>query len=196
MKRFLATVFAVALGAALTAPSAVGAAETLKEKTKDTAETIKEKTKDTAETMKEKTKDAAETVKEKTKGAAESVKEKALDVKDRMTGGKKDDVVAAQQALKDKGHDPGMIDGKMGPRTRAALKDYQKAEGLKMTGRLDSETRARLGMTTRTSKMERATTPSASPATTPERGDLDKSSASQPSRPPEQATQEKQKPGA
>ena len=34
MKRFLATVFAVALGAALTAPSAVGAAETLKEKTR------------------------------------------------------------------------------------------------------------------------------------------------------------------
>ena len=190
MKRFLATVFAVALGAALTAPSAVGAAETLKEKTKDTVET-----------MKEKTKDAAETVKEKTKGAAESVKEKAQDVKERMTGGgKKDDVVAAQQALKDKGHDPGMIDGRLGPRTRAALKDYQKAEGLKMTGRLDSETRARLGMTTRTSKMERATSPSASPATTPattpERGDLDKSSASQPSSPPEQATQEKQKPGA
>src|SRR5437867_2999272 len=157
MKRFLATVFAVALGAALTAPSAVGAAETLKEKTKDTVET-----------MKEKTKDAAETVKEKTKGAAESVKEKAQDVKERMTGGgKKDDVVAAQQALKDKGHDPGMIDGRLGPRTRAALKDYQKAEGLKMTGRLDSETRARLGMTTRTSKMERATSPSASPATTP-----------------------------
>ena len=29
--------------------------------------------------------------------------------------------MAAQQALKDKGRDPGMIDGKMGRRTRAAL---------------------------------------------------------------------------
>jgi len=39
-----------------------------------------------------------------------------------------------------------MIDGKMGPRTRGALSDYQRAEGLKVTGRLDNETRAKLGM--------------------------------------------------
>ena len=169
MKRFLAIVFAVALGAALTATSALAAGESLKEKTKDTAESAKEKTKD-----------AAESVKEKTKDAAESVKEKAQDVKERMTGHKKDrsadhmaatgkdDVMAAQQALKDKGHDPGTIDGRMGPQTRTALKDYQKAEGLKVTGRLDNETRAKLGLATRTSKMERgtATSPSASPATT------------------------------
>jgi peptidoglycan hydrolase-like protein with peptidoglycan-binding domain len=38
-----------------------------------------------------------------------------------------------------------MIDGKMGRRTRAALTDYQKAEGLKVTGRLDDDTRAKLG---------------------------------------------------
>jgi peptidoglycan hydrolase-like protein with peptidoglycan-binding domain len=55
-------------------------------------------------------------------------------------------VVTAQQALKDKGHDPGTIDGQMGPRTRAALADYQKAEGLKQTGRLDDETRTKLGI--------------------------------------------------
>lgn len=34
----------------------------------------------------------------------------------------------------------------VGPRTRGALSDYQKAEGLKVTGRLDDETRAKLGM--------------------------------------------------
>jgi peptidoglycan hydrolase-like protein with peptidoglycan-binding domain len=55
-------------------------------------------------------------------------------------------VAAAQQSLKDKGHDPGMIDGKMGPRTRATVSDYQKLEGLKVTGRLDDDTRAKLGM--------------------------------------------------
>jgi peptidoglycan hydrolase-like protein with peptidoglycan-binding domain len=55
-------------------------------------------------------------------------------------------VVTAQQALKDKGHDPGTIDGKMGPRTRGALSDYQKTEGLKVTGRLDGDTRTKLGM--------------------------------------------------
>ncbi|RPH82305.1 MAG: peptidoglycan-binding protein, partial [Candidatus Rokuibacteriota bacterium] len=30
-------------------------------------------------------------------------------------------VKAVQQALKDKGHDPGEVDGKMGPKTQAAL---------------------------------------------------------------------------
>lgn len=37
-----------------------------------------------------------------------------------------------------------MIDAKMGPRTRAEVADYQKAEGWKQTGRLDDETRAKL----------------------------------------------------
>jgi opacity protein-like surface antigen len=55
-------------------------------------------------------------------------------------------VKAAQQALKDKGHDPGPIDGKMGPKTPAALKAFQKGEGLPETGRLDSATRGKLGV--------------------------------------------------
>ena len=55
-------------------------------------------------------------------------------------------IMAAQQALKDKGHDPGKMDGKMGPRTRAMLADYQKAEGLKVTGQLDNDTRGKLGI--------------------------------------------------
>jgi peptidoglycan hydrolase-like protein with peptidoglycan-binding domain len=51
-----------------------------------------------------------------------------------------------QQALKDKGHDPGPVDGIVGKRTSKALKDFQKAEGLQPTGKLDSETMAVLGM--------------------------------------------------
>src|SRR5262245_42154187 len=35
-----------------------------------------------------------------------------------------------QEALKAKGHDPGPIDGVFGPKTKAALKDFQKAEKL------------------------------------------------------------------
>jgi len=54
--------------------------------------------------------------------------------------------MTAPQALKDKGRDPGMIDGKMGRRTRAALADYQKAECLKVTSQLDDDTGAKLGM--------------------------------------------------
>jgi peptidoglycan hydrolase-like protein with peptidoglycan-binding domain len=51
----------------------------------------------------------------------------------------------AQQALKAAGHDPGSIDGVMGARTTAALEDYQKKQGLDVTGRLDDATMAKLG---------------------------------------------------
>jgi peptidoglycan hydrolase-like protein with peptidoglycan-binding domain len=129
MKRFLAVMFAIALGATLTASA--------------TADTVGQK---------------VDRGVQKTKDAGEKVGDKAKDMKDRMLGRKTEgpedhrgamknqDIMAAQQALKDKGRDPGMIDGKMGPRTRAALTDYQKAEGLKVTGRLDNDTRAKLGM--------------------------------------------------
>jgi peptidoglycan hydrolase-like protein with peptidoglycan-binding domain len=62
------------------------------------------------------------------------------------SSGGAEQVKAVQQALKDKGHDPGAIDGVMGPKTRSALKDFQKKEGLSDSGRLDHETLARLGV--------------------------------------------------
>jgi hypothetical protein len=49
-------------------------------------------------------------------------------------------VRAAQQALKDKGYDPGPIDGIYGPRTRAATLGYQKHEQLAGDGRLGPKT--------------------------------------------------------
>jgi peptidoglycan hydrolase-like protein with peptidoglycan-binding domain len=52
----------------------------------------------------------------------------------------------AQEALKNKGRDPGPIDGVLGPRTVAALDAYQKAEGLATTGRLDAKTLESLGV--------------------------------------------------
>jgi peptidoglycan hydrolase-like protein with peptidoglycan-binding domain len=61
-------------------------------------------------------------------------------------------VLGMQQALKDKGFDPGPLDGVMGPRTASALKEYQKSENLTMTGRPDGETRAKLGMKVSTEK--------------------------------------------
>lgn len=61
-----------------------------------------------------------------------------------MAGDEK--VKAAQQALKDKGHDPGNVDGRMGPKTQAALRDFQKAQGLQASGRLDAKTMQSLGM--------------------------------------------------
>ena len=130
MKRFLVLMFAVALGAVLTAPA-------------------------TADTLGQKLKTGVQKTKDGTKKAEDNVEDKATDMKDPMLGRKTEgpedhhgamknhDVMAAQQALKDKGSDPGMIEsnGSAHP-----LSDYQKAEGLKVTGRLDDETRAKLGM--------------------------------------------------
>jgi peptidoglycan hydrolase-like protein with peptidoglycan-binding domain len=49
-----------------------------------------------------------------------------------------------QQALTDRGFDPGPVDGVMGPRTTSALKEYQKSESMTVTGELDVDTAAKL----------------------------------------------------
>ena len=49
------------------------------------------------------------------------------------TTGSRAQMKTMQQALKDKGFDPGPIDGTMGPRTAAALRDYQKVESPTLT---------------------------------------------------------------
>ena len=55
-----------------------------------------------------------------------------------------DPLKAAQKALQAKGYEVGDVDGKLGPKTRAAVKAFQKDEGLPVTGRLDTGTMARL----------------------------------------------------
>ena len=54
------------------------------------------------------------------------------------------DVRAAQEKLKDKGYDPGPIDGIWGPRTAAAVSEYQRKEKMTVTNRLDPETLGKL----------------------------------------------------
>jgi peptidoglycan hydrolase-like protein with peptidoglycan-binding domain len=46
----------------------------------------------------------------------------------------------AQMHLRAAGYYPGPIDGHLGPRTRAALRAYQRAHGLPQTGTLDRAT--------------------------------------------------------
>lgn len=53
-------------------------------------------------------------------------------------------VMAMQQALRDRGYDPGEIDGIMGHKTASALRRYQALENLSVTGRMDAETAAKL----------------------------------------------------
>ena len=55
-------------------------------------------------------------------------------------------VSEAQQALKDKGFDPGAVDGVMGHNTRAAIKKYQESQHLSADGRLGSKTLDSLGV--------------------------------------------------
>ncbi len=55
-----------------------------------------------------------------------------------------DTVRAAQQALQDQGFDVGGVDGIWGPKSRAALIDFQEREGLFASGRLEPDTLAKL----------------------------------------------------
>lgn len=58
---------------------------------------------------------------------------------DSMRGQKagKANVRQIQEALKAEGHDPGPVDGVMGPQTKEALRAYQRSQSLTETGRLD-----------------------------------------------------------
>lgn len=65
----------------------------------------------------------------------------AAPVARRITG---DDVAMAQRHLNVLGFDAGRPDGKIGPRTRTALRDWQASVGLPVTGRIDSQVLAEL----------------------------------------------------
>lgn len=72
----------------------------------------------------------------------------------RRSGGhmaRQGNVKQIQEALKDKGFDPGRIDGVMGQKTREALRSFQQSKNIKVTGRLDSETAQQLGVSSSTS---------------------------------------------
>jgi peptidoglycan hydrolase-like protein with peptidoglycan-binding domain len=57
-----------------------------------------------------------------------------------------EDIREVQEALRDEGHDPGPIDGIWGPETQAAVKDFQQANDLQVTGQLDKQTMEELGV--------------------------------------------------
>lgn len=57
-----------------------------------------------------------------------------------MTFGYNPQIEELQRILRDANFDPGPADGIMGAQTRRAIRDFQKAKGLKLTGKIDSAT--------------------------------------------------------
>ena len=73
-----------------------------------------------------------------------------LSVTPTFAGQGSDRTRAAQQALKDKGFDPGPIDGIDGPKTDAAVREYQKKNDLVVDGRLNDQVLDSLGLHSKT----------------------------------------------
>jgi|GEM_PF-2128482 len=61
-----------------------------------------------------------------------------------LYGQEKWGLASVQELLKYLGHDPGVIDGQDGPKTQAAVKDFQGKQGLGPTGNADAKTREAL----------------------------------------------------
>jgi peptidoglycan hydrolase-like protein with peptidoglycan-binding domain/tellurite resistance protein len=70
----------------------------------------------------------------------------------------KDDIRTSQQALQSLGYNPGTADGAMGARTKAAIKKFQRQEGLPVTGELDQATMHALGFPDATASSQTQTT--------------------------------------
>lgn len=80
------------------------------------------------------------------------------------------DVQNVQKILKDRGFDPGPLDGMMGPQTRAAIRQFQQSHHLEPTGTLDEGTRQALGTEVGTPAADHA---SRSDQPVPAPGDVD-----------------------
>jgi peptidoglycan hydrolase-like protein with peptidoglycan-binding domain len=154
----LALAWATAPAAAqTTAPTTEQKADQIEKKAEQKADQIENKAKQDAKDVRKEGDRAADQVRGKTDSdtaggkvdrAWDKTKAKAREVKDKVTGNGDargdGDVRSAQMALRDKGHNPGPIDGVMGPRTSAAVREFQQKENLTVSGQLDAETRAKL----------------------------------------------------
>ena len=56
-----------------------------------------------------------------------------------------ENIKKVEEALQERLHDPGPIDGVIDQRTRDALREFQKLNNLPVTGVVDEQTAARLG---------------------------------------------------
>lgn len=63
-----------------------------------------------------------------------------------MAGASTEDIRKLEQALQAKGYNPGPVDGIMDKQTQDALREFQKKNNLAVTGNVDKETAAKLGI--------------------------------------------------
>lgn len=166
MRKVTTAACALALGLAWTAAPAFAQAKAedradqIEKKAEEKADRIEEKANRQADQVRRegdrqadqvrgKTEDRSGSVGDKVDRAWDKTKAKTREMTDRVTGDAADgrgngEVRAVQQALREQGFNPGPIDGVMGPRTSAAVRDFQQKENLTVTGQLDAETRSRL----------------------------------------------------
>src|SRR5262245_32060416 len=82
-----------------------------------------------------------------------------------------EDVREAQMALKNRGYDPGEMNGMVSSQTQDAIRQFQMANGLPITGRLDQRTQAALGINVKGTNQEQRAKPSGpSDESSPETG--------------------------
>ena len=171
MHKFITVAAVLALGTVWSLGPA--SAQTTTDRVEGKAERAADKAADKAERAADKVEDKAEgakdTMKDKAVRAKDKMKEKVAHAKDKMrsmSDGRvsMNDTRAAQGALKTQGFDPGPIDGRMGPRTKAALTDYQRKNDLPTSGMLDDATMSKLNV--RSSRADDV--PAASPTTQPD----------------------------
>jgi len=71
-----------------------------------------------------------------------------------------EDVREAQMALRNRGYDPGDTNGMISSQTMNAIRQFQMANGLLVTGKLDQRTQAALGITVKGTDQEQRAKPS------------------------------------
>ena len=81
-----------------------------------------------------------------TAAETKEIAEKEEKAEKKATAENNEQTKSLQEALKAKGEDPGPIDGVIGNKTRTALRAFQKANNLKVTGALDDQTAEKLGL--------------------------------------------------
>jgi hypothetical protein len=78
-----------------------------------------------------------------------------------------EEIKRAKEALRAKGLNPGPIDGSMDSKTEQALRDFQKANKLPVTGILDAQTAAKLGVA-----LDKSPMPQRGPGSLPRGSDI------------------------